>query len=512
MTRVQRLRSPTRIITAVKTCTNQYQWVPSTKSPHYDVTAYLRQPYFHPTYKRLRLLIHGMGDDESKSAQQSHYKRWTSETGPFYRACAVLPLDKASDASLPNKPALEVTSGITRLVLRNLPIVLLVVLTVYVPTLAFGFIRDGRLSVSIGTPNLITIGLLVPAALIGTVWLYLIYRIVSSPLYGSQLHRSTVFFGTAIPLGIGTVYTLYDVLLVSGSAGKPAMTVQAGYFLFVLIAGHLVYDGLVIKTEHLLSRLGETSIVERAAYDEFYKEMTETLEESYEVGPVEFPRSVMFALVVALGPLLLPFILTSFQPWEATSYVAYNLVTLFVLAVFYDVFVLIYYFVELLRRDILQYQPFHPDEHGGFRDLGRFAMRVNVILFVAGMYVAYRFYAEGVVRLSETSLSSPIAALTWGAFYIGPLVGYIGLTAFWLYHSFLRMHRKMEKGKKQQIEKNQREARETDQPYSSEFTDTQADAEPWQSLQGAPTWPIKRQSLVGVIVIDTVPIVASFVL
>jgi hypothetical protein len=70
----------------------------------------------------------------------------------------------------------------------------------------------------------------------------------------------------------------------------------------------------------------------------------------------------------------------------------------------------------------------------------------------------------------------------------------------------------MEKGKKQHIEKNQREARETDQPHSSKFTDTQTDAEPWQSLQGAPTWPIKRQSLVGVIVIDTVPIVASFVL
>ncbi|ERG91892.1 MAG: hypothetical protein J07HQW1_01926 [Haloquadratum walsbyi J07HQW1] len=294
------------------------------------------------------------------------------------------------------------------------------------------------------------------------------------------------------------------------------MTVQAGYFLFVLIVGHLVYDGLVLKTEHLLDQLGKTSIVNSDAYGTFYTDMTEKLGSSYthEAIPIELPRSLVFALVVALGPLSLPFVFTSFQPWEAISYMAYNLVTVFVIAVFYDVFVLIYFFVELLRKDILQYRPFHPDEHGGFRDLGRFAMRVNVILFVAGMYVAYRFYAEGVVRLSGTNLSSPIAALTWGIFYLGPLAGYVALTVFWLYHSFIRIHRKMKKGKKQQIEEKQREARkrESNRSHSDEFTDTQTDAQPWQSLQGAPTWPIKRQSLIGVVVIDTLPIVASFIL
>jgi hypothetical protein len=390
------------------------------------------------------------------------------------------------------------------------------VLVVYIPTLAFGFIDEERLSVSVRAPDLATIGLIIPGVLIAAIWLYLIYRIMTNPLYGSSLHRSIIFFGTAIPLGIGTIYTLYDVLIVSGSAGKPAMTVQAGYFLFVLIVGHLVYDGLVLKTEHLLDQLGKTSIVNSNAYGTFYTDMTEKLGSSYthEAIPIELPRSLVFALVVALGPLSLPFVFTSFQPWEAISYMAYNLVTVFVIAVFYDVFVLIYFFVELLRKDILQYRPFHPDEHGGFRDLGRFAMRVNVILFVAGMYVAYRFYAEGVVRLSGTNLSSPIAALTWGIFYLGPLAGYVALTVFWLYHSFIRIHRKMKKGKKQQIEEKQREARkrESNRSHSDEFTDTQTDAQPWQSLQGAPTWPIKRQSLIGVVVIDTLPIVASFIL
>jgi hypothetical protein len=186
-----------------------------------------------------------MDDDESKLAQQSHWKRWTGETGPFYHACAVFSFDTLSDGSdisPEKKPEVEVTSGIVRLILRNLPVVLLAVLAVYVPTLAFGFIKKGRLSVSVEMPDVATIGLLIPGALIAGVWLYLIYRIVTSPLSGSSLHRSAVFFGTALPLGIGTVYTLYEVLLVSGSTGKPAVTVQAGYFLFVLIAGHLVYE------------------------------------------------------------------------------------------------------------------------------------------------------------------------------------------------------------------------------------------------------------------------------
>lgn len=457
-----------------------------------------------------------MDEANTESAQQSHWKRWTGDSGPFYRACAVYPFDGGSDArptsAQETKPEIEVTTGVTRQILRNLPVVLLTVLAIYIPMQILGFVAGGRLVLPFGIPDARTIGLLAPGVLIVGLWLYLIYRIIANPLYGSSLHRSIVFFGTALPLGVGTIYTIYDVVTNAGSAGEPAMTVQAGYFLFVLVAGHLVYDGLVLKTENLFARLGETSVVKREAYDEFYDEVTETLGYTYDVGPVEVPQSIVFALVVALGPLLLPFVFDSFQPWEAISYTAYNLVTLFVVAVFYDVFVLIYYFVELLRRDILQYQPFHPDEHGGFRDLGRFATRVNVILFVAGLYVTYRFYAEGVVRLSGGELSSPIAVLTWGFFYIGPIVGYVCLIAFWLYHSFLRLHRKMKEGRQRQIENRQRKARNGDRAQSREFADLETDAPPWESLQNAPTWPIKRQSLLGILLVDALPVVASFVL
>ncbi len=64
-------------------------------------------------------------NDESDSAQQSHWKRWSGETGPFYRACAVIPFRDTTDISSKTKPEIEVTSRITRWVLRNLPAVVI---------------------------------------------------------------------------------------------------------------------------------------------------------------------------------------------------------------------------------------------------------------------------------------------------------------------------------------------------------------------------------------------------
>lgn len=457
-----------------------------------------------------------MDDADTEPAQQSHWRRWTGDSGPFYRACAVYPFEAFSDAQLPaaddGKPDLEITAGVTRSVLRNLPLVVLAVLAVYVPAKVVEFVAEGRLQVPAASPDPRTIGLLVPVVLIGTLWLYLIYRVLTSGLRGSSMRRTVVFVGTALPLGAGTVHSAYTVWTSAGSMGEPTMTVQAGYFLFVLVTGHLVYDGLVLKTEHLLARLGETGIVTQPAYDEFYAEVTEVLGYTYDVGPVGVPRSIVFALVVALGPLLLPFAFVPFRPWGVFSYTAYNLVTLFVLAVLYDVFVLIYYFVELLRRDILEYQPFHPDEHGGFRDLGRFATRVNVVLFVAGAYVAYRFYAEGVVQLSGGAVSSPLGAVTWWLFFVGPVVAYVCLVVFWLYHSFFRLHRTMKEGRQRRIEELQRKARDENGEPSKQFADLERDVPPWQSLQDAPTWPISRQSLLGIVVVDALPVVVSLFL
>jgi hypothetical protein len=404
------------------------------------------------------------------------------------------------------------TTGITRILLRNIPIFILSTLVIYYSINISRSIVTGSIGIEIPTLGLETVALLIPGILIGGLWLYLLYRIIASTFQGLSIHRSAVFVLTFVPLAVGTVHAAYMAWANVGTDTEPAFTVQAGYFLFVLITGHLVYDGLALKTENLFARLGNTSIVRQPEYSEFYEELTTSLGDSIDVGVVSIPRSVAFAVVVALVPILLPVIVTPWAGWGELAYVAYSIVTLLVIAVLYDVFALVYKFTELLRSDILAYQPFHPDDHGGFRDLGRFATRVNTILLVAGGYVAYRFYAEGVLNLPDGGLEPTLLGLTWVVLYVGPIAAYVLLVLFWLYHSFWRLHRKMEEGRQQRIEQLQRQASPNSDDPNREFADLEADAPAWESLRNAPTWPIKRQGLFGILVMDSVPVIMTFLL
>jgi len=456
-----------------------------------------------------------MASSDAEPAQKSHWERWTDDSGPFYRACAVLFLDSLleprDDASANERRAVQFTTGITRTLLRNLPTFVLGTLVVYYSIVLSRAASAATVRALLPELTLRTVVLAVPALVIGCLWVYLVYRVAAATLRGSAVHRSLVFFATALPLAAGTAHAAYVAWTNAGTDVEPAITVQAGYFLFVLVTGHLVYDGLALRTENLFARLRDTSIVTQPAYDEFYGELADTLGDTIAIGGVHVPRSVAFAVVVALGPILLPVIVTPWAGWGELAYVAYSLVTLFVVAMLYDVFVLVYKFTELLRRDILAYQPFHPDDRGGFRDLGRFATRVNVILVVAGGYVAYRFYAEGLLNLPSGGLEPSLLGLTWVVLYVAPIGAYVFLVLFWLYHSFWRLHKKMEGGRQQRIEELQRATKPETDGRPREFTDPETDAPAWESLRDAPTWPIKRQGLFGILLIDAVPVLLTFV-
>lgn len=453
-------------------------------------------------------------DRDIDSAQRSNWERWSKEGGPFYRACAVVPFDTASEPTVSpdvTRPEVQFTSGVTRTLLRNLPTFLFVTAILYFSINVARSIVNGEIQLAFPELTLQTTGLLVLGVLIGGLWLYLVYRLVATAIEETSLHRSIVFFGTAIPLAAGTIHAALIAWTGSGNGSEPAITVQTGYFLFVLVTGHLVYDGLTLRTENFFARLRTTSVVKQPEYDEFYEELTETLGDTLTIGAITVPRSVVFALVIALIPILLPVIVTPWAGWGELAYVAYSIVTLFVIAVLYDVFILVYKFTDLLRRDILTYQPFHPDDHGGFRDFGRFATRVNTILLVAGGYVAYRFYAEGVLNLPSGGLSPSLLGITWVVLYLGPIAAYVFLVLFWLYHSFWRLHQKMEEGRQERTEELQRRANTTDQEPNRDFADLETDAPPWESLRDAPTWPIKRQGLFGILFIDAVPVIITFV-
>lgn len=454
-----------------------------------------------------------MSRSDQPSASSSLWRRWTSDEGPFYRSCAVFPFDAPTDETAADpegsgKPAVEFSTGITRLLLRNVPTFLIAVLLVYVPANVLYWLRTGALTVpfSVSADALVVA---VPASLVGAVWLYVAYRVATRTVDTGSFHRQLVFFLAAIPLVAGTAYAVYHAWANAGSGADPALTVQAGYFLFVLLAGHLVYDGLALRTEHLFANLATSSIVDAERYAAFYDDLAGTLGKTVSLGPVTVPQSVAFALVLALGPILLPVFVTPWQGLLELAYVAYSIVTLFVVAILLDVFLLVYKFTELLRSDVLSYQPFHPDEHGGFRDLGRFATRVNVVLALAGGYVAYRFAAEGLLNLPAGD-AGYVLFLTWGILYVGPIVAYVILVVFWLYHSFWRLHRKMQRGRQERMEALQRRQREEMGDTERDVNQLETDAPAWEIIQTAPTWPIKRQSLFGILVIDAVPVVVTF--
>jgi hypothetical protein len=81
-----------------------------------------------------------------------------------------------------------------------------------------------------------------------------------------------------------------------------------------------------------------------------------------------------------------------------------------------------------------------------------------------------------------------------------------------VYFSFWRIHRQMRRGRREKIQQLQRQARddiEDDPSNDSRMEDLELDAPAWESLQGAPVWPIKRRSLMGIVVLDAVPILAT---
>jgi uncharacterized membrane protein len=453
--------------------------------------------------------------EEEETAYASYWERWTRERGPFYRSCAVVPLDSATEPTADNgdgidRPEIVFTTGLPRLMLRNLPILLLGVLALYVPAATIGAVRKGRIGVSLPAFDTGTVALLLPVAVLGAVWIYVLYRFLTAVLDGSTAYRSVVFFLTAIPLTAGTVYTIYTSMT-TGTI-PPGPVVQAGYFLFVLVAGHLVYDGLVLRTENLLSELGKSDIVDAEAYEQFREERLSTLGSTIAIGPVTVSRSMAFTGVLSFIPLLMPIVTLNWNIWQILAFVPYSVATILVVAVAYDTFVLIYVFMALLQSDVLVYKPFHPDDHGGFRDLGRFATRVNTILAVTGGYVAYRFVVEGLYYFGNGGFESTMGTVTWGVSYVVPILAYVAFVLFWLYHSFWKLHRRMERGRRKRVEKCQREAREAQDTPPEEFTDPFVDAPAWEALKSAPTWPVNRQGLIGIVAIDMLPLLASFVL
>lgn len=467
------------------------------------------------------------------------WQRWTSDTGPFYQACAVLGFDPVSDADLTpragtEKPEFQFCTGLLRLALRNTPVLLLLAAsTAFVVEqlndfyLPFGtFLPLGTLSVSVQAEYLLVVSL-------GILWITLLARIFRESVSTDdlQIHRTLVFFGTVLLLLAGVGYSIYLVVTNRVTGSQQHLAFRSGYFLFILLEGYLAYDGLVLRGENLFWNLRDSEIVDSEKYDKFRDRLTSNLaplelgpysvplsDEGRTIGPVQVSRGILFAVVLLAPTIPLPLLAfeTSHPLLGKIAYGITVTLQIFLVAILFQFVILLWHFRKLLSGDYLGYKPFHPDEHGGYRALGRFATRVNLMLVVAGGYVAFRFITGGLTHLHGLSNASPIWIVNWVISFLGPLLVYAGVVILWVYFSFWRMHRQMRRGRREKIQKLQQQARDDAGDDTTmddgQMEDLELDAPVWESLQGAPVWPIRRRSLLGIAFLDAIPVLATFLI
>jgi hypothetical protein len=172
------------------------------------------------------------------------------------------------------------------------------------------------------------------------------------------------------------------------------------------------------------------------------------------------------------------------------------------------------------------YLPFHPDRRGGYADIGKLAMRINLIVILVGAYYAYRAYISGIRTfpqssdLSFTPLYADLVGIEqtqtlemvfWVINYLGPVVLYVLVVSVWFYFTFWEFHRNMKKQKKDLILRQQSKRRadaetSTERPLPLGDFEDRAD---WQALYNAPEWPIDTRRLGGLITANFAPVVLA---
>lgn len=431
----------------------------------------------------------------------------------LHRYCPVPFLDSDPEPEA-ERPDVQFLRGPIRTGVRHTPTAVLVVTVLFVVGAEFSPSVGG---VSVFFPRLgaVDVVALVGAAL---VWGAILGLTIEADLVeGRDLLKALVVYGTFAVLAAGTVGSIYLVLTAEDpSTLPPNIIYTSGYLLTLLVGGLLIYDGMM-RTEYLFQQLDNKEIVDSTPgrtdgpYERFRADLVEKLTQSRPLPVVgEFPIPFLFAPLfvsqfaavwwVTDGPQALGFPLT---------YAANVFVDLFIAVVAFQFLVLLKGFYELVTDEwdgestesLLTYRPFHPDARGGFRDFGRFATRVNLILIVGGLFLTYRLLVQG-ARVLPTAMGSDHGAVLWMMNFSGPVVAY-GLVALaWLYYSFWELHRKM--------------ARERQESYLKRIEkrpvpdNSPEEAAAYGELRtGPPVWPIGTTALASLVSGTLAPVVVA---
>jgi len=335
-----------------------------------------------------------------------------------------------------------------------------------------------------------------------------------------EFPKAAVVYGLVVALagGVG-VSVLLVVTAESPTAVEPNVVFVSGYLLVLLVGGQLLYEG-ILRIEHLFVKFGQRDndiVGNERAYRAFLTELQDGLRTTVlglspsRLFGVLFAAQFALIWIIGLGPQNLDYSL------GLVVNVGFNAV---LGTVFFQFLVLVRYFNHLMSAtskfaDVeLTYEPFHVDGHGGFRDLGRFATRINLILSLAGLYLVYRLYIVGSLGLPADGLvgfTDPILLTAWLVSFVGPVVAYAAGVGAWGYYSFWSMHAKMVRDKYTLARKYQGSRRDVDldrTPAAGDYIDSFDDSEgpAWDALRNAPTWPLDVNKLVSLLSGNALPL------
>lgn len=407
-------------------------------------------------------------------------------------------------------------SGIPRQLLRHVPFLVLVATIILFVGAEFssdiGGVSD-LLPVIIGT-DAILFGVFLAITpillwLLGTVGIF---------DFG-EFPKAAAIYGLVGLLVCGVLISVALVFTASHPSDvEPNIILVSGYLLTLLLGGMLLYEG-VLRIEHLFVKLGSRDIVTNPpAYRAYLTDLYDSLNRKTVLG---IHPSRVFGLLFGTQYLIIYYIGNGPQGMQYIPGLVVNFaLNVIMITIVFQFFVLVRYLNLLLNETGtystvgLTYEPFHIDGYAGYRDFGRFAIRINAILSIAGGYVMYRLYIIGGRNLPENGLSGfedPLVFTIWFINYIGPIVAY-GLGALaWGYYSFWSMHRKMEREKAVVARRYQgpRGPPDADRTPSAgdridSFTDVRGPA--WEAFRAAPTWPLQVNKLVSLLSGNAVPI------
>lgn len=438
-----------------------------------------------------------------------------------------------------------------RLLLRHVPSMVAVFLVL---VLVEAELRPTVQGVSTLLPDLP----IAPLVYLGVATSALLLVLVTSKIVdGSTVIRAAFVYGLMGILLAGSAYGTYLTLESRGGTETvPHVVYTFPTLLFTLVIGLLAYD-LLLRGEHLYTHFGDKNIItghdpavaddqsgatsETGNTNQNGKKLYEDIKNTYLCPKLEHPTDrLRYGHLFAALVLLVYLLIWSFKGPLGTglwSSLLLNVtINLVVLVGVFNFLVGIVFLRNLLNGEystddgvVLQpkYLPFHPDRQGGFAEIGKLAMRINVLFILLGAYYAYRAYISGIRTFPDNAAlpfdplyaeligieqSQVLETLFWTVNFIGPVVLYALVVTIWFYYTFWEIHRVMATQKNKLILQKQKEIRagSADPHYHDSLPYGEyEDKDGWTALYDAPEWPVNAQKLGGLITGNVLPILFS---